>query len=179
MKFKKIINSASKDFKKIWKIYESSFPSDERRTLKQIKAIKNKSHTLTAIYDKNTLLGFIETWEFNNFIFNEHFAVEKSLRYKGLGTKIMKEFLSKNNKNIVLEVQKHNVSKNAKRRINFYEKLNFKLNNYDYIQPPYDKDKKPVPLFLMTYPKKISKPEFIKIRNKLHTTVYGLKNTLI
>lgn len=179
MEFKRITDSNSEDFKKIWKIYQYSFPSDEKRTLKkQSEVLHNNLYNLLGIYHQNQLMGFIATWKFKDFIFNEHVAVEESLRGKGHGTKIMKKQLYKNNKQIVLEVERPGVNINAKRRIKFYEKLGFKLNTYNYVQPPYDKTKKPVPLFLMTYPREISKSEFVKIRNKIHTTVYGLATPL-
>ena len=63
--------------------------------------------------------------------------------------------------------------------IKFYEQLGFKLNHFDYIQPSYGKDKKPVPLRLMSYPEMILKTEFYSIRNKLHTIVYGLEKPLL
>lgn len=78
---------------------------------------------------------------------------------------------------IVVEVERPNTDI-TQRRIEFYKKVGFKLNKYDYIQPPYGVGKNPVPMFLMTFPNKIKESEFILIRKKLHSDVYGLKEPI-
>ena len=174
MKFKKI-NQDSKEFKEIWKIYEYSFPKDERRTLeKQTQTFKKTEYKLFAVYEAE-LIGFIAIWEFEEFRFIEHIAIKKEQRNKGLGTKLMKEFLD--SKIVVLEVERPNTEID-KRRIEFYKRLGFKLNTYDYIQPPYEEGKNPVPLYLMTHPKEITEQEFSKMKEKLFKTVYEQKKLM-
>lgn len=180
MRLKRIIDSDSEEFKQIWSIYEFSFPQDERRDLgQQTKLLDNEIYNLFAGYDEDQLVGFIATWEFDDFIFIEHFAIEESLRGKGLGTKILSEYLGNNNKKVVLETERSEEGDIAVRRIEFYKRLGFKLNTHDYIQPPYDEGKKPVPLFLMTRPREINKSEFVEVREQLHKIVYGLKTPLL
>jgi len=172
MKFKKITSSHSENFNEIWKLCESSFPPDERRDFeKQIKIFYKKSYTFYAVYNKDLLMGIIDIWNLGKFAFIGHLAVKEKLRGQGFGTKLLKDFITRRNKKIVLEVERPNTNA-AKIKIKFYEKQGFKLNKYNYIQPPYNKDNNSVPLFLMTYPKAISKSEFSKIRKKIHTTVY-------
>ena len=176
MKFNKILNSNSQEFRDVWKVYVSSFPSNERRDLaNQTELLSNKSYGLSAVYDKNHLIGFIATWNFNNCIFIEHFAIQENLRGKGFGTKLLIEYISQRNKKIILEVEKPNTEM-ASKRIKFYEKIGFKLNTYDYIQPAYGQEKKSIPMFLMTLPSKINKSEFLNIRDQLYKTVYGVKS---
>ena len=179
MNFKKIENSYSEEFKEAWKIYESSFPSDERRDLKsQQKLMKNKSYNFIIVLKNNILVAIITDWDFGNFLFVEHLAVKGDLRGKHIGTELLKEYLAKNKQKIILEVERPETEIAAK-RIKFYEKIGFELNTFDYIQPPYGKDKSPVPMFLMTYPKKISGFEFSSIREKIHIVVYGLQKPLL
>jgi len=179
MEIIKLINEDSQEFKEAWRIYESSFPSDERRTLDlQKELIENKQYNFFMVLKDKILVAIITDWNFKDFLFVEHLSVEKDLRGKGIGTELLKEYLSKNKQKIVLEVERPETNI-AIKRIKFYEKIGFKLNDFDYIQPPYGKDKNPVPLFLMTYPKKITESEFSSIREKLHIVVYGLGKPLL
>lgn len=176
MIFKKISSQNSKAFRSVWRIYLSSFSADERRQReKQIKLFADKSYRLFAIFNsKDKIAEFMSLWNLKDFIFIEHFAVKKVLRNKGMGKRAMKEFMARANKMIILEVEEPN-TKTAKKRIRFYSAAGFKLNKYDYVQPAYGKNKKPVKLFLMSFPKKISKLEFCKIRKKIYSKVYKAK----
>ena len=179
MEFIKLENSDSAEFKEAWEIYESSFPSDERRTLDlQKELIKNKQYNFFIVLKDKILVAIITDWTFGDFLFVEHFAVKENLRGKGIGTELLKKYISKNKQKIVLEVERPDTEL-ATKRIKFCDKNGFKLNNFDYIQPPYGKDKNPVPLFLMTYPEKINESEFSSIREKLHITVYRLEKPLL
>ncbi len=79
---------------------------------------------------------------------------------------------------VVLETERPEGSSIAERRIGFWQRTGFALNNYNYIQPPYGSSKSSVPLFLMTYPKKLSVEEFEKVRKNIHIIIYGLKKPL-
>lgn len=163
-----------------WKIYEESFPEDERRNLAQQKNLLNRTdYKFISIKDNDKILGLLGIWEFKNFSFIEHFAIDKNLRNKGLGSKIIKEYFNSANKLVILETELPNANDMAPRRIEFWKRTGFNLNLYDYIQPPYSKGKSPVPLYLMSYPREISEKEFKNIRKDMHAKVYGLKNPLI
>ncbi len=175
MEFKKIENPDSREFKEAWKIYELSFPFDWRRSLKsQKKLMKNKSYNFFVVFDNNVLVAIITDWNLDNFLFVEHFAVKNDLKGKGIGTKVLKEYLSKNKQKIVIEVERPK-TEIAIKRINLFEKVGFKLNKYDYIQPSYGEGKCSVPMVLMTYPEKINESEFLLIREKMYLFVYGRK----
>lgn len=161
-----------KSFNDIWKIFEESFPQDECRNLKdQKELLKESRYNLNPVYDGGEIIGFTAIWNLENFTYIEHFAIKKELRGKGYGSKIIKDVISKNNKLIILEVEKPETDE-AIRRIEFYKRLGFHINNYEYIQPPYDKDKRYVPLVIMSFPNKIDMSEFIKIRDDLYKKVY-------
>ena len=176
MEFKRVINSNFYDFKQIWEIYEYSFPQDERRNLKsQIKLFKNDNYFFYAVYDSG-LVGIISFWDFKDFIFVEHLAIKKDIRGKGFGKKLLKTFISTKNKKIILEVKVPDTKPSG---IKFYKGLGFKLNKYRYIQPPYDKDKNPVRMIIMSYPKTILPSEFSVIRKKIHKSVYGFDKPFV
>jgi ribosomal protein S18 acetylase RimI-like enzyme len=179
MEFKKLKSPDSADFREAWKICESSLPSDERRSLsRQLKIFDNRKYEFSAVYEKRNIIGVLATWKFDNFILIEHLAIRKGLRGHGLGTQLMKEYISKRHARFLLETERPR-TRIARRRIKFYERLGFILSRHDYIQPPYGKGKKAIPMILMSYPNPISKKEFSEIRNEIHRIVYGLGKPLL
>lgn len=157
-------------FDAVYKIMEQSFPEDERRPYTEQKALLD--NPVYSIYIDNNENAFIATWEFENFIFIEHFAVKKECRNTGLGSKMLLEFIEKQEKTVCLEVELPEAEL-AKRRINFYERNGFFLNEYDYFQPPISKGKKMVPLMIMTSKNKVSEDTFKNLRNILYKEVYN------
>ena len=164
------------DLKKAWNIYESSFPEEERRSIELHQEILKKPHyNFEPLYDEENVVGILATWEFEDFIFNEHFAVDPKLRGKGYGSKLLKSFLDRIIKKMVLEVEMPDTEV-AKRRIKFYQGLNIHLNDYPYIQPSYGEGKESVPMMIMTYPDPIDEEEFNKIKDKLYKEVYLMED---
>ncbi len=163
----------SNDFDNFYKLMEMSFPKDEYRNYEEQKDVFNDSnYTAYGLYttDKE-IKAVIAVWELNDIVFVEHFAVNPNFRNCGLGSKILEELKKKYNKTICLEVE---LPENdiAKRRIGFYERNGFFLNEYPYEQPAFSKDKKSVPLLIMTTLGKIDEEAFEKIKNKLYKDVY-------
>jgi len=73
-----LINEGS--FNSVWDIFESEFPSQERRFKTQhIAILQNKNYFLRGYKNsKGDIIGFISYWLFdNNQIYIEHFAIKK------------------------------------------------------------------------------------------------------
>jgi GNAT superfamily N-acetyltransferase len=173
------VDAGSEHFRGVWGLYESAFPPDERRGLGRQNALFKRPEyaMLAALDEKNGLVGLLSVWEFQGFVFMEHLAVQGHMRGKGFGTEIINAYMSNCRKSVVLEVERP-VTDLQKRRIAFFERLGFKLNQHDYIQPPYGPGKNPVPMRLMSYPGTISEKEFPLLRKDIHLVVYGLKEPL-
>jgi GNAT superfamily N-acetyltransferase len=181
MKLERVSGTGSPFFREVWELYESAFPPDERRDGKrQAELFKRPEYALLAALNEKSgaFAGFLSLWEFGGFVFIEHMAVKEPLRGSGVGTEILKSFLSSCPKNVVLETERPQ-SEIQKRRIAFYERLGFKLNRHDYTQPSYGQGKSPVPMFLMSYPGHIGEKEFPFLMKDIHAVVYGLKEPLI
>ena len=58
-------------------LYESAFPSDERREFGEFKQImtENEHFHVYAFLEDNHFAGFITFWEWDEFCYGEHFAV--------------------------------------------------------------------------------------------------------
>ncbi len=175
MELRKIEDPGSPSFREAWKIYQSSFPGDERRSLRiQAQVLRDPRYVFFSVHLEDRMIGILTAWRMGTFTLIDHFAIKRKLRGRGFGTRLMREYLSKNHGKIVLEAERFKTSV-AKRRIQFYQKLGFKLNRQTYVQPPYGKGKKPVPGFLLSYPETITGNDFPKIRDKIYGIAYGLK----
>ncbi len=163
-----------KNFQKAWKIYEEAFPYDERRSLSQQKGLlDNPLYHFNCLHAGGQLAGFIAWWKLDGFVFIDHFAIDKKQRGNGLGQKFLEKFISDQSLYTVLEVEKPS-SVQAKKRIAFYQRLGFHLNEYDYLQPPFSEDKNPVPLLLMSHPASLDGDGFLKTKSELYRVVYSL-----
>ena len=154
-------------------IYESSFPEDERRNWDQLlDLLGNTRYKLFEIYIQEKFIGFISVWDLEEINFIEHFAITDSEQGKGFGTQALNQVFSMNSKPFILEVEEP-FTETAQKRISFYERLNFKVNEFSYFQPPYSIDKNSVKMLLMSYPMKIELENFERIKSQIHNQVYG------
>lgn len=160
----------------IWEIYEDSFPEDEKRSIKdQRKLLDNPLYKIVPYKSKDMTVGFSAVWEFESFLYVEHAATSAKLRGRGYGSKMYKDLMKKYQTKIVLEVEPPEDDL-SRRRIEFYQRLDFKLNHYEYKQPAYDASKKEVPLMIMSYPQKLIPDEFNEVKNVIYENVFGINN---
>ena len=130
---------------------------------------------MIAIYAGKSPVGFLSFWEWDSFIYAEHFAIDSKTRGAGYGAEVLRNFLGQTSKPVVLEVEKPE-DDFSRRRIGFYERLGLRLwSDFHYIQPPYDDKKKPMELLLMSYGPLDMNKLFGEVRDILHTQVYGVK----
>ena len=156
----------TEEFDKIFSILENSFPPDEYRTYEGQKFLWN--HPKYTVY-------VITVWKFEDFAFIEHFAVNPFYRNQGLGSLILHEILNLLQCQICLEVELPKTDF-AKRLIGFYERNGFFINHYPYAQPPYTREKQPVPLLMMTSGNCVSKDRFDSIKETIFKEVYQTSN---
>lgn len=139
------------DFGLVYSDLERAFPYEERRTPsdeKKLLEVKNCHFDRVLCGDKP--VGCTVLWEFENFVFLEHIMIKTEERGKGYGSETL-YLIGKTYKNkpIILEVEPPDGGY-ASKRIAFYERNGFTLNEKtDYMQPSYHGGKG-VPLLLMT-----------------------------
>ena len=155
------------NFPEIYRIMQASFSDDEYRPYDEQLALFEEPEY--RIYYMPA--GFLAVWEFESFIYIEHFAVDPALRNSGTGSAMLQELVRKYQKQICLEVELPE-DELTRRRIGFYERNGFVFNEYPYIQPPISKGKSPVPLRIMTYGEAITRETFEAIKNVLYRSVY-------
>lgn len=132
--------------------YEGAFPLDERRDFADlVRLLSCPDMHLCALLNDDSLVGFILYWQWDEVIFVEHFAIAPNERGKQFGQQALTKLLELPFQYCLLEVERP-VDETGYRRIRFYERQGFTLNPFDYIQPPYQPDKAPVPMRFMSIP---------------------------
>lgn len=182
----KTIKRLSKsEFSAMFNIMRQSFPLDEYRPENEQLALFNDGrYGVFALYSgqnlsEQKLSGFLSAWELDDFTYFEHFAVDSALRGGGLGSELLAEAVRlSHGGRVCLEVEPP-YTDIAARRIRFYERNGFSLNDYAYWQPPISAGRHAIPLKIMTTHGKISKTEFENIRKTLYTEVYKIKEELL
>jgi len=168
-----------KDFLEIWNIFETEFPSFERRTKDhQFSILEKKNYTLRAYKNEhNETVAFLSFWILEKYVFVEHFAVKKDFQSGGFGSLILKEFFSESfgDKQIFLEVEDPSYSREkqiCERRISFYQRLGFTLSpSYSFCQPPYHNgSQETVKLLIMSFGSPIQEEfeKFLKMLLKVY-----------
>lgn len=161
------------EFDHIFKLMSEAFPSIERRSYEEQKNLLDEElyNIIADKDDDENIKAFIANWEFSDFNFIEHFAVNSKMRGNGVGTSMLKDYLNESKKPIFLEVElpQNDISE---RRIEFYKRLGFHLNDFDYLQPPLQKQHGFLPLKIMSYPRRINKKQFIDFKDIVYCRVY-------
>ena len=155
------------NFPEIYRIMKASFSDDEYRPYDEQLALFEEPEY--RIYYMPA--GFLAVWEFESFIYIEHFAVDPALRNSGTGSAMLQELVKQYQKPICLEVELPE-DELTRRRIGFYERNGFVFNEYPYIQPPISKGKSQVPLRIMTYGSAITQDTFEEMKRVLYQRVY-------
>lgn len=170
MELKKI---SKNEYDKYFSLLEDDFVLEERRTKEdEFAAFDNQAFSPNFIYENGNLIGYACFWEFDEFVFVEHFAILKNMRGTGCGSRFLKEFSESKNKPIVLEVELPE-NEIAKKRISFYERLGYVINPFEYYQPTYHEGLELVPMHIMTYKNTLSKEQFDSFVLQIKNLVYN------
>lgn len=146
----------------VWSLYVSSFPQYERREeLCHKEALKNRRFiTKIAIDDVGNFLALLFYWHNDDFIYIEHLAVNPKMRGANIGTQIVKLLQEQSQgAKIILEIDPP-TDDISYRRLQFYKRLDFVENPYEYTHPSYSKEPFIHRLDLMSYPEGLSQLEY-------------------
>jgi GNAT superfamily N-acetyltransferase len=149
----KHFSSKSSHFDEFTQLYEAAFPENERRYITDLVRVIDEEERFHIIELESgyNFKGFISFWDFNWFVYLEHFAVIENDRGKGIGAQAIDHVLNSLKVPAILEVEPP-VDALTQGRVDFYTRHGLKLqDDIDYTQPPYDKGKSSIQLRLMTY----------------------------
>lgn len=157
-------------------LMKRSFPPDEYRDLNELRDFTdNRTHFFNNIIMENeNPIGFFSFWDFDDFYYAEHFAIDPSKRNGGYGKAVLQHVCQTLQKPIVLEVEMPE-EEMARRRVGFYQRNGFVLWNNEYQQPPYKPGDNYLPMRLMVHGVLDSNKDYEKIKQRIYRDVYKVK----
>ncbi|MBQ6946459.1 MAG: GNAT family N-acetyltransferase [Clostridia bacterium] len=160
------------DFDQMYHVMQYSFPPEERRTYNEQKALFNDPRYRVYVQkEQGSVIAFLASWHLDGFVFFEHFAVAKEKRNCGVGGRFLQEVVQTVKTLVCLEVEPPRDEFSC-RRIGFYERNGFTLNDYPYMQPSITAGQPPIPLMLMTIGGSVTEAEFLNLKNQLYREIY-------
>lgn len=137
MKQLRITRKQSPFYEDFIALYRNSFPLFEQRTEEQqIQAFSSSVYHLNIYMNGDIFAGFIAYWEFDRYLYIEHFAICPDLRGKGYGSIVLKTLQDSSSKRLLLEIDPVTDAISAK-RLRFYEQNGFCANPFPHVHPPY------------------------------------------
>jgi GNAT superfamily N-acetyltransferase len=158
----KIIPSESRLWEQVWRLYSDSFPEYERRGINShLQATDDPAYFTEIALDNGNLTAILFYWRYNSsYIYLEHLAVRPEMRGQHIGSRLLGQFLRRNNESkIILEIDPP-IDEISEKRLEFYNRAGFSMNNYAYTHPSYSKNGKVHELKLLSAPGHISPEEF-------------------
>ena len=131
------VNKSIKDLKEIRRLYDVSFPDDERIPFQRLLNSMDKERILDAYYEDEQLIGLSFVFLSNDLVYLSYICVEEDVRDRGYGAMILQSIQSEySDYRIVLdieEVSEHfdNYEERRKRR-DFYIRNGFTSANVYY-----------------------------------------------
>ena len=158
-------------------LYLDTFPANQRHNRADFETLLGAKEQFycCAVLMNNSLTGFINYWDFDQFVYLEHLAIEPPLRGHKLGEKLVMLLREQANKPIVLEAEYPEESEISARRIGFYRRLGFEVLPVEYMQPPYRKGEAAIPLVVLSDDVEYATSNFEMIRNRIYREVYCVK----
>lgn len=147
------------EFEAVKGLYLSAFPPEERREYNELKQqLYVEECAVNLIFANKEIAGFCILWNFTDFVFLEHFAIESALRGQGVGERVLTLIRETFNKPVILETEPP-LAEISTCRVNFYLRNGFQILDKPYLQPSYDGIKPEIELKLMS-----TKPDLTNIQ---------------
>lgn len=138
--FYRIKSTEDKWYNEFYNIYSVSFPIFEQRNKEQqAYAFTFDNYHLDCLIENDRFLAFIAYWNFEEYIYIEHFAVNPDFRGENIGSRSLENLIDLQQKMILLEIDPLTTDI-ARKRYRFYERLGFVANDYNHHHPPYNKE---------------------------------------
>lgn len=163
------------DLEFVEKLYIESFPANERRPVLELHHVMEDDDRFAVyllINEEEVRSGFITLWNFDTFLFIEHFAISPEQRNSGTGTKSLEALFSETTLPLVGEIELPESSDFAARRGKFYKKNGFDIWDMEYSQPPYIDGFDDIPMKVLTYRNLNFPDNFEFVRDIIHKNVY-------
>lgn len=173
MKTARLTDPNDPRFAPLWKLYETSFPISEQRTLEhQQTALRSPLFHFMAYLEAENIIGLMGYWEFEDYLYIEHYAIDPTLRGQGYGSKILQTLIQDTDKTIILEIDEPQ-DEISIRRLHFYQRLGFVSNPYVHPLPRYrnNDEHQEAYLQILSYPTAIDPQRYERFHRDLNEIV--------
>ena len=159
-------------FDEIFSLLEAAFPVTELRIREdQRKLLREEQYRLYGVRKGGVFAAVFATWEIDDFLYIEHFAVKEEYRNGGYGGALLDRLIEEKGRPMVLEVEVPEDEMTI-RRVGFYERHGLVYNAYPYLQPPLRKGNELLPLRFMTKPGAIDADTYERYKRQIYRIVY-------
>lgn len=164
------------EFDRFYQILSNNFPTKE---IKEYNYMKDTFYAglyqVLTLKDNDQIVGIMSFYQHDDFRFIDYFAIDGSLKGKGMGSKMLQYFINLDDKMVILEVE-HPEDEQSKRRIAFYQRNGLYLNDqFEYFVPPVRNLKHRLYFHLMSSKRKLNNIEFEKYYPQILKMVYGIE----
>lgn len=164
------------EFDRFYQILSNNFPTKE---IKEYNYMKDTFYAglyqVLTLKDNDQIVGIMSFYQHDDFRFIDYFAIDGSLKGKGMGSEMLQYFINLDDKMVILEVE-HPEDEQSKRRIAFYQRNGLYLNDqFEYFVPPVRNLKHRLYFHLMSSKRKINNIEFEKYYPQILKMVYGIE----
>lgn len=161
------------EFDTFYQILKDHFPTKEVKEYSYLKGMfeSGQAHALVQ-KEEDSIIGALCYMEVKEYVFIDYFVIVDVHQGKQQGQQMLQYFKKTINKPIILEVELP-TDEISKRRIAFYERMGFILNEHEYVIPPIRSLKFPIYFLLMTDKSPLTKEKFNEIYPSILKTVYG------
>ncbi|MEN6322035.1 MAG: GNAT family N-acetyltransferase [Proteiniphilum sp.] len=158
MEFLLIREPDNESWKRIWELYEESFPLAERRKADDhLRACGDDRFFPLSAWEGGELIGLMFFWEWDSYRYLEHLAINPEMRGQGYGSQLLRH-LRDSAHSIILEIDPLS-NELSVRRLQFYERSGYTLTPYRFVHLPYRLDAKAQELLILSYPRMITKEQ--------------------
>jgi len=152
-------NDKSALFTQVDSLYESAFPLHEKRNhAAKVRAFNHANYQLQAWFDDAQFVGMIGVWDFGDYSYIEHLAVNDQLRGQGYGKQMLSQFLQQSPQTI-LEIDPL-TTEIAHKRLRFYQSLGFQVNHFAHYHPTYHANIADHELIVLSYPRQLDQQQY-------------------
>jgi len=137
--FKKISGIGDADARAFFKIFEASFPFEERRARKDWRnaLVDPLCDARLYAFAEEPAVAILVSWNFSHCRYVEYFALAPNVRGGGIGSTLLKNFIEESCVPVILEILPPEENAENARRFRFYERLGFFRNDGLHFHPPY------------------------------------------
>lgn len=169
------VNTTDETFPFVEELLQNAFPLQERRDSDQQRCYTDCEPLFhcNVIKDDCGPVGLLNYWDFGGFIYIEHFAISPTCRNRGYGAMALETIIQQTAKPLVLEVEEP-TDDLSRRRISFYQRNGFRLEEQTYQQPPYREEDGWLPMKLMTLGIDDIDCQFHEIKRFIYCYVYNV-----